>query len=62
MADRLDYVFSLRKPFCGRGVERAELVGLAPPQLELQQVREHAVVAKPGAPRIQRHHERVGLF
>src|SRR6267378_2554069 len=43
MSDCLDCVVSVRKPLRGGGMQRAELTGLAAPQLELQQVGEEAV-------------------
>src|SRR6266852_1361319 len=62
VADRLNRIPMLRMPLGRRCVQRDQLVGFAAPQLELQQVREQAVVAKPRAPRIQRDHKRVGLL
>ena len=60
--DRLDRVPVPGEPSGGgadaaRGARRR-----GTPQLQLQQVGEHLVVAEPGPPRIQRDHERAGLL
>jgi hypothetical protein len=49
-------------PLGGGAVQRGKLASRGAPQLELQQVREQPVVAKPRPPRVQRDHERVGLL
>src|SRR5260370_338731 len=49
-------------PLRSRMVERSDLTGCGPAQLQLQQVREQPVVAEPRPRRVQRHYERVRLL
>ena len=56
-----------RVPVCGQPVggglvQRGDFSRRGPPQLQLQQVGEHLVVAEPRPGRVQRHHERVGFL
>jgi hypothetical protein len=50
------------EPPGGGGVQRGNLGRDGTPQLQLQQVGEHVVVAEPGPLRIQGDHERVRLL
>ena len=62
VADRLDDEALLLVPLGGRAVQRANKRRRGSPQLQLQQVREKTVVAKPVSPRIQGGHEGVGIL
>ena len=55
--DRLDHVAVLSKPLGGGAMHRRQFVRCGPLQLELQQIHEQAVIAKPRSARINRDHE-----
>ena len=60
--DRLDRVAVPGEPGAGSLVQRGDLAGRGAAQFQLQQFREHVVVAEPRPGSAQRHHERARVL
>ena len=59
---RLDDVPVVSEPPSGSPVEVGNLVGKSSAEFEAQEIRQEMVVAKPRAPGVERHDERVGVL
>ena len=62
VSDALDGVPVVSEPLGCLAVEVRDLVGRPSAEFEAQEIRQQLVVAKPGALRVERHDERVGVL
>jgi hypothetical protein len=60
--DGVDHLAMLSQPLRRPQVQRRDLLGQRPTQLQTQQITEQMVVTEPGPLRVQRHHERVRIL